>query len=120
MPIVSSKGWAPILLRSHIAILSRKAEERNLTPVLLLFYDHDPAGMKISRIFRKNLEDCKKGTGWNPCKILIKRFGLNAEDIEKYNLTWIENLKTASGKEADDPMYVQQFGRRKCELNALF
>jgi len=25
--------------------------------VLLLFYDHDPAGMKISRRFRKNLEE---------------------------------------------------------------
>lgn len=120
VPIVSSKGWAPILLRSHIAALSRKAEKRNLTPVLLLFYDHDPAGMKISRIFRKNLEDCEKGTGWNPCGLQIKRFGLNAEDIEKYNLTWIENLRTASGKEADDPDYIFHYGHRKCESNALF
>ena len=120
VPIVSSKGWAPILLRAHIATLSKKAEERNLTPVVLLFYDHDPAGLKITDTFRKNLKDCEKGTGWNPCNLTIDRFGLNAEDIEKYGLTWIDNLKTSSGKGADAPDYVMRFGRRKCEVNALF
>ena len=120
VPIVSSKGWAPILLRSHIADLSRKAEERNLIPVLMLFYDHDPAGLKITRMFRENLEDCEGGTGWSPQNLVIERFGLNAEDVEKYNLTWIENLKTSSGKEANAPDYIQKFGRRKCESNALF
>jgi len=120
VPIVSSKGWAPILLRAHIAELSRRAEERNLTPVLLMFYDHDPTGLKITKRFRKNLEDCEGGTGWNPKGLLIDRFGLNADDIEKHGLTWIENLKTTRGKEANAPWYIQKFGRRKCELNALF
>ena len=60
VPIVSSKGWAPILLRSHIATLSRRAEDNGLTPVLLLFYDHDPIGLKITDTFRKNLEDCEE------------------------------------------------------------
>jgi hypothetical protein len=120
VPIVSSKGWAPILLRAHIAELSRRAEQRKLTPVLLLFYDHDPAGLKITRKFRKNLKDCEKGIGWNPRFLIIERFGLNAEDIEKYNLTWIDNLKTSSGREARAPEYIQKFGKRKCESNALF
>jgi hypothetical protein len=120
VPIVSSKGWAPILLRSHIANLSRKAEANNLKPVLLLFYDHDPAGLKITNTFRKNLEDCQKGTGWNPCKLIIDRFGLNKVDIDRFNLTWIENLKTGSGRESRDYEYVKEFGKRKCEANALF
>lgn len=48
VPIVGSKGSYPILLRFHIAKLSMKAEERGSTPVLLLFYDHDPMRMKIT------------------------------------------------------------------------
>lgn len=120
VPIVSSKGWPPILLRARIAELSKKAEARGLTPVLLLFYDHDPAGLKISETFRKNIEDCAGGTGWYPDNLIIERFGLNKEDIDRYNLTWIENLKTSSGRESRDYDYIRRFGRRKCESNALF
>jgi hypothetical protein len=120
VPIVSSKGWAPILLRSHIANLSQKAEANELTPVLLLFYDHDPAGIKISNTFRKNLRDCKGGTCWSPKSLIIDRFGLNAEDIEKHDLMWIENLKTSSGRTSRDYDYIEKYGYRKCESNALF
>jgi len=120
VPIANSKGWAPILLRYHIATLSKMAEERGLTPVLLLFYDHDPAGLKISRTFRKNLHDISRATGWRPDRLIIDRFGLNKEDIDKYNLTWIPNLKSSSGREIRDPEYVARYGRRKCESNALF
>jgi hypothetical protein len=120
VPIVSSKGWYPITLRAQIAILSKKAEERGLTPVVLLFYDHDPGGLKISDRFRKNLQDCERGTGWSPDRLVIDRFGLNADAIEKHNLTWIDNLKSSSGREVDDPEYIEKFGRRKCEANALF
>jgi hypothetical protein len=120
VPIVSSKGWAPILLRSHIANLAKKAEDRGLTPVLLLFYDHDPAGLKITQTFRKNLEDCRRGTRWNPGRMILERFGLNKDDIEKFNLTWIDNLKTSSGRESQDYEYIERYGTRKCEANALF
>jgi len=120
IPIVSSKGWAPILLRSHIATLSQKAEANGLKPVLLLFYDHDPAGLKISRTFRKNLRDCERGFGWSPEGLIIERFGLNAEDIEKYGLMWIENLRTGSGRRSRDWQYRETYGERKCEANALF
>lgn len=120
VPIVSSKGWAPILLRAHIANLSKMAEERDLKPVLLLFYDHDPAGLKITSTFRKNLSDCERGTGLNPDKLIIERFGLNNDDIDRHNLTWIENLKTGSGRESTDYDYIQKYGKRKCESNALF
>jgi hypothetical protein len=120
VPIVSSKGWPPILLRAHIASLSQRAEDSGLTPVLLLFYDHDPAGLKITDTFRKNLRDCERGTGWSPEGLLIERFGLNKDDIEKYNLTWIENLRTSSGRESFDYEYIEKYGGRKCESNALF
>lgn len=120
VPIVSSKGWAPILLRSHIANLSKKAEANGLKPVLLLFYDHDPAGLKISDTFRQNLRDCEGGTGWSPEGLIIERFGLNADDIERYGLMWIENLKTGSGRTSQDYRYIQAYGHRKCEANALF
>jgi len=120
VPIVSSKGWYPILLRGHIANLSRKAEKRGLKPVLLLFYDHDPAGIKITETFLKGLFDVSGGTGWKPWNLEIYRFGLNKKDIDRYGLTWIENLKTSSGKEAKALDYVRKYGRRKCESNALF
>ena len=45
---------------------------------------------------------------------------MNAEDIEKYELTWIDNLKTSSGNDAIAPDYIRMYGRRKCESNALF
>lgn len=125
VPIVSSKGWYPILLRADIATLSKRAEENGLTPVLLLFYDHDPVGLKISGRFRKNLRDCERGTGWSPDEVIIERFGLNKEDIDKYGLMWIENLKSSSGKDPDWRRrdvreYVAVHGKRKCEGNALF
>jgi hypothetical protein len=120
IPIVNSKGWYPILLRAHIASLSKKAEARGLKPVLLLFYDHDPAGIKISKRFRKGLWDVIGGTGWDPSGLIIDRFGLNADDINRYGLPWIENLKSSSGRESQDWDYIAMFGRRKCESNALF
>ncbi|MCW3988820.1 MAG: hypothetical protein NWE88_01945 [Candidatus Bathyarchaeota archaeon] len=120
IPIVSSKGWYPILLRAHIAILSKKAEKRGLKPVLLLFYDHDPAGIKITETFKKGLFDVSGGTGWEPLNLEVHRFGLNAEDVDKYGLMWIDNLKTGSGRESRDWVYMDSHGRRKCESNALF
>lgn len=120
IPIASSKGWAPIQQRADIAELSTKAEERGLIPVLLMFYDHDPAGMKITDTYLKNLMDIEPATGWDPYGLIIDRFGLNAEDIEKYNLMWIDNLRTSSGREANAPDYIRKYGRRKCEANALF
>ena len=125
VPIVNSKGWYPILLRAHIATLSRKAEKTNLKPVLLLFYDHDIAGLKITNTFTKGLNDISEATGWKPWNLEIYRFGLNADDVEKYGLTWIENLKTSSGRDPDwnrkdVKEYVRKFGVRKCESNALF
>jgi hypothetical protein len=128
VPIVSSKGWAPILLRAHMANLSKRAESNGLKPVLILFYDHDPDGLRISDKFRKNLEDIRRATEYDPANLIIERFGLNEEDVEKHGLTWIDNLMTSSGRDLAKDYgrigyvtdYIDEFGRRKCESNALF
>ena len=124
VPIANSKGWYPIHLRYYIAKLSMEAERRGLKPVLLLFYDHDIAGLKITKTFRKGIRDLSRATGWDPSELIIERFGLNKEDIDMYNLTWIDNLKSSSGRNPDwgrldVQEYVKQFGVRKCESNAL-
>jgi hypothetical protein len=120
IPIVSSKGWSPLRLLDNIVKLSMRAESKGLTPVLLLFYDHDPKGLKITKLFRGKLGEIRRATGWDPKGLIIERVGLNKEDIDKYNLTWIENLKSSSGRESQDAEYISAFGRRKCESNALF
>ena len=124
VPIVNSKGWYTLKTRYRIAILSRKAEERGLVPVLLLFYDHDLIGLKISERFRKGLRDMIGQTKWDPTNLIIDRFGLNYDDIEKHGLMWIPNLKSSSGKDPDYRRrdvreYIRMYGERKCEANAL-
>lgn len=120
VPIVSSKGWSPLTLLRDIVSLSVRAESRGLTPVLLLFYDHDPAGLKITKLFKGKLREIRRATGWDPKDLIIERIGLNKVEIDEYNLSWIENLKSAKGRESRDKDYISQFGKRKCESNALF
>src|SRR5262249_62249740 len=61
---------------------------------------------------------------------IIDRFGLDYEFIEANGLTWIDNLETGSGGNLADPKhpdhfkdyvqsYLQRFGVRKVEANAL-
>jgi hypothetical protein len=119
VPIVSSRGWSALYTRNCIAKLAMKAEALGLIPVLLLFYDHDSVGLRTTQKFRKHLKDCERGTHYDPSKLIIERFGLNKEDIDKYGLTWIENLQTSSGRESTDYEYIEKYGRRKCESNAL-
>jgi hypothetical protein len=60
----------------------------------------------------------------------VVRFGLNADFIQRHRLTWIDNLETASGQQLNDSdhadhykqyvqEYIERFGVRKCEANAL-
>ena len=98
--------------------------------MLLLCGDHDPGGLHITDKMKKNLSDLNKAVGWSPANLIVIRFGLNAEFIDENNLTWIDNLETSSGQQLDDPdhkdhdkdyvqTYIEQFGVRKCEANAL-
>jgi hypothetical protein len=69
--------------------------------------------------------------GATPDNLIIERFGLDYDFITEQGLAWIENLETGSGKyPLNDPRhndhfqpyvqsYLEQFGARKCEANAL-
>lgn len=122
--IATSKGWSSILQRADIAKRFKAMEETGHISVLLYAGDHDPVGLGISDTLRKNFRDIENGTRWNPEDLIIDRFGLNYDFITKHGLTWIDNLETGSGKPADEtiPMvkrYVEKFGRRKVEANAI-
>jgi len=107
---------------------------------LLYCGDFDPAGMQISDNLKSNLRDLKDAqiplsngdyiTGWTPDNLIVDRFGLNYKFIQEADLTWIDNLKTSSGKDLANPNhndheqdYVQDWlsdiGERKVEANAI-
>lgn len=134
--VANSKGWSSILQRAEYARRYREAEEKGLQPVLLYCGDHDPDGLRISDFLRKNLEDIMNiqwsdgFEGYNPANLIIDRFGLNYDFIEANHLTWIDNLITGSGKNLADPshpnfqlpyvqQYIEKYGARKCEANAI-
>lgn len=135
-PIATSKGWASMLQRAEYARRFSEAEARGLKCVLLYCGDHDPDGLRISEFLRSNLADLADVTwedgwpGYDPTDLIIDRFGLNRELIDKHNLTWIDNLITGSGKNLASRghknfamSYVQDYlksvGERKCEANAI-
>ena len=130
VPVTNFKGWSD--LNSRAAMMRRFAahEAARRRCVLLLCGDHDPGGLHITEKMRKNLEDLSGAVGWTPENLVISRFGLNADFIDRHDLTWIDNLETSSGQQLDDPDhsdhdkryvqdYIARFGVRKCEANAL-
>jgi len=130
IPVANTKGWSDIGQRVRMIWRFKRAEEKGIIPVLLYCGDFDPAGVLISDMIRKNLTDLKKITGWLPVNLVINRFGLNYDFIEKAGLTWIDNLMTGSGKDLGDsrhpnyndyniPVWIEKYGRRKVEANAL-
>ncbi len=136
IPIATSKGWSSMLQRAVYARRFKEAEDNGLQPVLLYCGDHDPDGLRISEFIKKNLVDLKDiewedgEEGYDPEGLEIVRFGLEADFIEKHNITWINNLITGSGKDLGSPNhknhkmpyvreYISQFGVRKCEANAI-
>lgn len=136
IPIANSKGWSSMLQRAEYARRFREAEDRGMKCVLLYCGDHDPDGLRISEFIRSNLAQLSEvswgdgNRGYDPNGLIIERFGLNRDFIERHNFTWIDNLITGSKKNLADPNhknfkmpYVQQYladvGERKCEANVL-
>jgi hypothetical protein len=100
--------------------------------VLLYCGDHDPAGLNISDSLMTLFEEMAEhpDIDWNPSRLIIERFGLNADFIDANNLTWIDGLETGSGSDLANPRhndhdkpyvqnYLRRFGARKVEANAL-
>ena len=114
--------------------MAQKAKENELTPVLLLFYDFDIVGRQMSDNFKEYLEEIKPSTGYDPEKLVIKRVGLNIEDIKRYNLPLVEDhqLTREVNKFRDNPElkyttkkpknadFLEKYGSVKCEADALF
>lgn len=136
IPIATSKGWSSMLQRAEYARRFSEAEEMGLQCVLLYAGDHDPDGLRISEMLRKNLEDLAEVTwedgftGYDPLRLKIDRFGLNRDFIDRHRLPWIDNLITGSGKNLGSSShrnyrlpyvqtYLRNHGKRKCEANAL-
>lgn len=136
IPIANSKGWSSILQRAEYARRFKLAEQAGLKCVLLYAGDHDPDGIRISDRIKKNLEQVSKVhwddgvAGYNPSNLIVDRFGLNYDFIQKNGYTWIDNLITGSGKDLSKPShpnhnlpylqnYIKKIGVRKCEANAI-
>lgn len=130
VPVANARGWSD--LNSRAAMMKRFArhEAEGRRPVLLYCGDHDPMGLSISDFLRSNLADLSAAVGWKPEYLIVDRFGLNADFIERHGLTWIVNLETGGKKRLDSPShpdhqkpYVQNYltlyGARKVEANAL-
>jgi hypothetical protein len=130
IPIFNAKGWADINSRAAMMKRFKRWEAKGKRIILLYCGDQDPNGLNISQFLRENLNDLSGAVGWSPDNLIIDRFSLNYDFIEAQGLTWIDNLETASGKRLDDPKhkdhfkpyvqnYLEQFGVRKIEANAL-
>jgi hypothetical protein len=130
IPIQNTAGWSD--LNGRAAIMERFAhwEAEGKKCVLLYCGDFDPGGLHISDFIRSNFEDMSEAVGWQPDDLMIDRFGLTYEFIEREGLSWIDNLETSAGGRLDDPRhadhrkpYVQEYlvryGARKVEANAL-
>jgi hypothetical protein len=83
VPIINFKGWSD--LNSRAAMMRRFAahEKAGRRCVLLLCGDHDPGGLLITSKMRKNMKDLAGAVGWTPENLVIIRFGLNADFINR-------------------------------------
>jgi hypothetical protein len=131
MPIANVGGWSDLNVRAGFMQRFREKESEGKKCVLLYCGDFDPGGFHISDCLRSNFEDMSRAVGWSPNNLVIDRFGLDYDFIERQGLTWIENLITANGEyplndrrhpDHHKPYvqnYLGQYGARKVEANAL-
>jgi hypothetical protein len=126
----NGKGWADLNMRGEMMGRYKEWEAKGKRPVLLYAGDHDATGLQISDTLRDNMAELSHQVHWSPDNLIIDRFGLNFDFIERQGLTWIDGLKTGSNKDLADPKhpdhnkayvqdYIRQYGARKVEANAL-
>lgn len=139
IPIANTKGWTDLNSRYYLALRFKEAEEMGLQPVFLYYGDFDPAGFLISDTWTNNLRKVEKSAKWNPKNLIIDRFGLNYDFIEDNKILWIDNLTTGKGRNLGELYdkykvgtlgkkeriykyeieYIEKYGKRKCEANAI-
>ena len=137
----AGKGQASVGSRVNLIKECQWAEENDLLPVILYIGDHDPSGIKISDGIAGNLRDIAEVMDWERSLQFmvdddrIVRFGLNADFINNAGLLWIDGLETGRDEKKGtndlaDPKhpdhhkdyvqsYLEEFGARKVESNAL-
>jgi hypothetical protein len=134
VPIANWGGWGDLNVRAGYMRRFKEKEVEGKQCVLLCCYDFDPGGLQITNFLRSNLEDMAgaEGVDWSPEHLIIDRFGLNYDYIEKNKLVWINNLITSNkdmppldSKKHPDHFkpyvqdYLKRYGARKVEANAL-
>jgi hypothetical protein len=98
MPIANIGGWGDLNVRAGFMQRFEEKEAEGKQCVLLFFGDFDAGGLHIAGFLRSNLEDMSHAVGWSPDDLIIDRFGLDYDFIERNGLTWIENLATSKGE----------------------
>jgi hypothetical protein len=131
VPIANVGGWGDLHVRAGFMRRFADKEAEGKQCVLLYCGDFDPGGLNISNFLRANFEDMARAVGWSPDNLIIDRFGLDYDFIEREGLTWIDNLITSQGEyPLDDPRhfdhrksyvqdYLAAYGAHKVEANAL-
>jgi hypothetical protein len=131
VPIANIGGWADLNVRAGFMQRFKEKETEGKQCVLLAFTDLDPGGLNIGKFLRSNLEDMARSVRWSPNNLIIERFGLDYDFVERNGLTWINNLTTAKGeyplndrrhpdhKKPYVQDYLRQYGARKVESDAL-
>ncbi len=133
--IANSRGWGSIEQRAVMAKKFKEMEEQGKQPILLVCGDFDPPGLCISDVLKKRFEESILFSGWDPVNLEVDRIGLSYDFIQENGLSWIKGLGTGAKtgiKDMADPRhvcwerntyhvreYVRDYGKRKCEANAV-
>ena len=130
IPLINIRGRTCSNSRAGTMTRFLRREREGKQCVLLYCGDHDPSGLDISGSIVSDIESMSGATGYYPTDLIVDRFGLNFNFIEKERLSWSDNLITSSGEDLASPnhndhnksyvqSYLQKFGARKVEANAL-
>ena len=84
VPIANTKGWSNINSRAAMMRRFGEWEGRGKQPVLLYCGITILQELNISAFLRSNLAELAGATGWSPDNLIISRFGLNADFIERH------------------------------------
>jgi hypothetical protein len=128
--IANCGGSTDVNMRVRIMRRFQKQEKAGRRCWILYCGDHDPSGIRMVQDLFNNCKDLTDAVGFSMDDVMLYHFGLTAEFIDEHGLTWIDGLKTGSGKDLADPShpdhykdyvqdYLKKYGARKCEANAL-
>ena len=116
VPITNFKGWSDLNSRAAMMRRFKSTRRRAGAAFCCCAATTIPAACTSPRRCARTSKTSAGAVGWSPENLIISRFGLNAEFIDRHGLTWIDNLETSSGGQLDDPdhndhdkRYVQDY-----------